>query len=132
VLHSEYNPSQEEPVHLLQIWILPERTGLRPSYEERSFSEEERRGKLRLIASRDGRDGSVTVHQDVAVSAALLEGDEPVRFEVKPGRHAWLHTATGKIRVGGEELSQGDAAAISEPGTYQIEGEGEILLFDLA
>ena len=143
VLHSEFNPSQDDGVHLLQIWILPDQRGMKPSYEQKNFGSEsrvesresrasdERRGKLRLIASRDGREGSVIVHQDVDVFASILDGQE-IGFELKPDRHVWLHVATGEIDVNGEKLREGDAVAISDAGSHTIRGKGEILLFDLA
>ena len=130
VLHSEFNPSKDEGVHLLQIWILPDQRGMKPSYEQKNFTEEERSGAMRLIASPDGRDGSVTVHQDVNVYASIV--DEPVSFDLKPGRHAWVHVATGEIDIDGEKLREGDAAAISEAGEHAIRGKGEVLVFDLA
>lgn len=134
VAHSEFNGSKDRLVHLLQIWILPERTGLTPSYEQKAFPEAERQGRLRLVASRDGRDGSVTVHQDVALYAGLLGEGQRVEQDLAPGRHAWLHLARGSVEVDGELLEAGDAAAISDPGTIRLaaRGSAEVLLFDLA
>jgi quercetin 2,3-dioxygenase len=134
VTHSEFNASRSELVHFLQIWILPERPGLRPSYEEKSFPLSERRGKLRLIASPDGRDGSVTVHQDVSLLAGVLELGERVRYENPAGRHPWIHVATGAFEIGGTRLDAGDAAAVTEAGPLDIVGReaGEVLIFDLA
>jgi quercetin 2,3-dioxygenase len=135
VSHSEFNNSNEELVHFLQIWIQPERPGLPASYEQKHFPAEERRGQLRLIASQDARDGSVAIHQDVDVRAALLGPGETVEHHVAAGRGAWLHVARGAVRVAGETLAAGDAAAFDEPGAIEIaaaEDEAELLLFDLA
>ena len=132
VLHSEYNASKSEPVHFLQIWIIPDRRNLKPSYEQKHFAPETRRGTLRLVASPDGQDGSLTIHQDVRLYATLLETGDRVRHEVAPGRHAWIHVARGDIEVGGTKLSTGDAAAIDEAGPVEITGTGEVLVFDLA
>ena len=133
VMHSETNASIEEALHLLQIWILPERRGITPGYEQKEFSEEERRGKLRLVASRDGSDGAVTIHQDVKLYASLLNGG-PVKHEFAPGRYGWLQVAKGAIELNGKLLQQGDGAAISEEPRLEIKGkeDAEILLFDLA
>jgi redox-sensitive bicupin YhaK (pirin superfamily) len=134
VLHSERNPSEDEPVHFLQIWILPERDGIAPGYEQRAVPEAERRGRLRLIASRDGRDGSVSLHQDVHLHSALLAPGESVRHAVDRGRHLWLHVARGEVRAGGHNLVEGDGLSGSDEGALSVEGvkESEILLFDLA
>jgi redox-sensitive bicupin YhaK (pirin superfamily) len=133
VTHSEFNPSSENPVHFLQIWILPERRGLPPGYEQRTFPASERQGRLHLVASHGGRDGSVTVHQDVDLYAALLGAGQSARHQLPAGRHAWLHVASGRVDVAGTSLGAGDAAAISEPGPLPIEGReaSEVLLFDL-
>src|SRR5262249_41756137 len=101
VTHSEFNASREEPVHFLQIWILPEQNGLPPSYQQHSFPESEREGKLRLIASQDGRDGSVTVHQDVNLYASTVMKDARVRYELPKGRHAWIQVARGNVQING-------------------------------
>src|SRR5262249_14915241 len=114
VTHSEYNPSRVERVHLLQIWILPERHGLTPEYEQQAFGAEEMRGRLRLIASHDGRAGSVTVHQDVALYASLLEADERITHQLEAGRHAWIQVARGDVELDGQPLAAGDGAAISD------------------
>ena len=134
VRHSEFNASDKEPVHFLQIWILPETEGLQPGYEQRAFSDAEKRGRLRLVASRDGRDGSVTVHQDVDLYATLLGADEKVAFDLKPGRHAWVQVARGQVKLDGELLKEGDGAAIEEVARIELEGatDAEVLLFDLA
>jgi quercetin 2,3-dioxygenase len=134
VNHSERNGSRTEPVHFLQIWIIPERAGLAPGYEQRTYSAAERRGALRLVASRDGAEGSVTVHQDVRVLAGLFDGGEHATYALGTGRHAWVQIARGRVVVNGQPLSAGDGAAISgepEIGVEGLEG-GEVLVFDLA
>jgi redox-sensitive bicupin YhaK (pirin superfamily) len=134
VSHSELNPSASEPVHFLQIWILPEREGLAPSYEQKHFPAQERTGRLRLVASRDGRDGSVRVHQDADLYAALLGAGESVTHALRPGRHAWLQVARGRCTLNGVALEAGDGAAVSEERSLRLAGAGdaELLLFDLA
>ena len=133
VRHSEANPSTEEPVHLLQIWILPNETGIEPSYEEKKFDDEEKRGRLRLVVSPDGRDGSVRIHQDASVYTTVLDSEQGVAYELKPNRHAWLQVARGLVEVNGQQLKQGDGAAISEERELTIVGRepSEALLFDL-
>ena len=134
VRHSEFNPSPSEPLHFLQIWLLPERPGLPPSYEQKSFSEEERRGRPRLIASPGGRDGSVTIHQDADVYAALLGAKERVTQTLRPGRHAWVQIARGSVGLNGQTLTAGDGARISGEEEIDVTGRepAELLLFDLA
>jgi quercetin 2,3-dioxygenase len=134
IAHSEFNHSQTEPVHLLQIWILPDEQGLKPRYEQRTFPLEEKKNKLRLIAAKDGRDGAVTIHQDVDIYAAVLEPQNTVTFEVRPNRYAWLQIAKGRITLNGEPLSAGDGVQIngSESLTIGTDATAEILLFDLA
>jgi len=134
VAHSEFNASQSEPVHLLQIWILPNQRNLTPGYEQKAFGEDERRGQLRLIASPDGRAGSVTINQDANVFASLLQPGDSVEYKMSPERHAWIQLARGAVLVNGEALSQGDGAALSEESSIRIDAEGpaEVLLFDLA
>ena len=133
VSHSEFNPSQTEPTHFLQIWIQPEQVGLKPSYEQRMFPEEERRGKLRLVASRNGSQGSVTIHQDAKLYAALLAPGDDVNHRLELNRHAWVQVIKGAISVNGAPLQAGDGAAISEENALSIQAseEAEILLFDL-
>jgi redox-sensitive bicupin YhaK (pirin superfamily) len=133
VRHSEQNASTEERVHLLQIWILPHTIELEPSYEQKAFSEDERRGQLRLIASEDGRDGSVTVHQDVSLFASILDREQEVAREMDPMRHAWIQIARGAVTVNGETAQQGDGLMITGESRLSIKAEepGEILLFDL-
>lgn len=130
VTHSEMNPSPEEGVHFLQIWILPERRGITPGYEQKKFEEEERRGRLRLVASRDGRDGSVTIHQDAALYNAILDGT-PVAHEFAEGRYGWLQVVRGEVTLNGQALKTSDGAAISDERSIAIDGKGEVLLFDM-
>jgi len=134
VSHSEFNPSGTEVTHFLQIWILPEHDGLRPEYEQRSFPESERRGRLRLIASRDGRDGSLTIHQKVNVYDALLASGNAVPHQLDADRNAWIQVVKGTVSINGTPLGAGDGAAISEETSVNITAteEAEILLFDLA
>jgi redox-sensitive bicupin YhaK (pirin superfamily) len=134
VTHSEFNPSREEPVHFLQIWLLPRERGLPPGYEQKGFPEEERRGRLRLIAAGDGRDGAVTIHQDADLWTALLEPGESVRHALAPGRYAWLHVARGAVSLNGSTLGSGDGAAVSDEAALEIAGaaDAEVMLFDLA
>ena len=133
VSHSEFNPSDSEPVHLLQIWILPQSQNLPPSYEEKHFSDEERRGRLRLIASTDGRDGSVKLHQDARLFAAILDAGQTVIHALGESRYGWLQVARGTIRLNEVELKQGDGAAISKESELKIAAhdQAEVLLFDL-
>ncbi len=134
VTHSEHNHSQTEIVHFLQIWILPERKSLEPSYEQRSFAEHEKRGTLRLIASRDGGDGSVTIHQDVSIYLTVLDPGQQVVHRLSADRHAWVHVARGRVGLNGHGLATGDGAAVSDEESLTIVGEeaAEVLLFDLA
>ena len=134
VTHSEFNASKTEPVHLLQIWMFPERKGIKPSYEQKMFSEADKRGRLRLVASPDGRDGSVTIHQDNELYATVLRKGDQVRHELKPERHAWVQVARGSVKLNGQELAEGDGAAISEEKAIELTGvkDAEVLLFDLA
>ena len=134
VRHSEANASKTEPAHLLQIWILPNRRGHEPGYEQKAFPEAEKRGKLRLIASPDGKDGSVSIHQDAKLYASLLKPGEEVKHELGQGRHAWLQVAKGGVELNGQSLRQGDGAAISDEKGLAVKGteDAEILLFDLA
>jgi redox-sensitive bicupin YhaK (pirin superfamily) len=133
VRHSEYNASKTEGVHFMQIWIEPDRRGITPSYEQKTFSEADKRGKLRLVASPDGRDGSVTVHADARLYATALGRGETVTHAIPAGRHAWLQVARGRVLVNGQALEAGDGAS-SDEGTLTIEGAdgAEVLVFDLA
>ncbi|MGE0788799.1 MAG: pirin family protein [Sandaracinaceae bacterium] len=134
VLHSEYNASRIEDVHFLQIWLLPDRRGLAPSYEQKTFTDDDKRGRLRLVASSDGADGSVTVHTDARVYAGVLGEGDAVIHTIPEGRHAWIHVARGRVRVNGEELGDGDGASFSDVQEIRLDGVdgGEVLLFDLA
>jgi redox-sensitive bicupin YhaK (pirin superfamily) len=133
VTHSEFNPSPGEPVHFLQIWILPERAGLPPSYEQRAFPAAEKQGKLRLVASRNGREGSVTIHQAVDLYVSVLTPGEAVTHRLPPGRYAWVQVARGAITLNDTALSAGDGAAVSEEPqlTVTAKDQAEVLLFDL-
>jgi quercetin 2,3-dioxygenase len=134
VSHSEFNPSEAEPVHLLQIWIMPQRRGQQPGYEEKHFEEEERHNRLRLIADPEGRDGSVTIHQDTQLFAATLDPTTTVSHQLAAERFAWLQVARGTIRLNETELKQGDGAAIRDERelTIMAHDQAEFLLFDLA
>ena len=134
VTHSEFNPSAGEQVHLLQIWILPERSGLPPGYEQRTFSADERRDRLKLVASRSARDGSLTVHQDADLFAAFLSPGQELVHALGPTRHAWVQVARGALAVNGTEVAAGDGVALSEEPRVVLRAEQptEILLFDLA
>lgn len=135
VEHSEFNPSASEPAHFLQIWIIPEARGLEPSYEQTSFSDAEKRGRLRLVASRGGRDGSLAIHRDVDLYAALLADGEVVRHKLETGRNSWVQVARGAVAIAGRLLTAGDGAAIDHVEAVEIAGvgeEAEVLLFDLA
>ena len=133
VSHSEFNPSEGEPVHLLQIWILPNARQLTPGYEEKNFPETERAGKLRLIASNDASDGSVNIHQDARVYASILEAGQSVEHALADNRYAWLQIARGTVKLNELEMKQGDGAAISrETLNIVAHDRAELLLFDLA
>lgn len=134
ILHSEFNHSQTQPVHFLQIWLLPEKKGLSPSYEQRNFSPAKTPGKLHLVAARDGRENAVTVHQDVDLYAAVLKEGDRISHTLQPQRHAWVQVARGTITLNSLPLNTSDGAAISEETDVVIEAtkDAEILLFDLA
>lgn len=135
ILHSEYNASKTDPVHLLQIWLLPEEKGIAPSYEQKTFSEEEKRGQLRLVGSRDGRDGSITIHQDVDLYASRLEVDDQVTHALMDGRAVWLQVARGALELNGQGLTAGDGVAIAQEPLLTLRGtapDTEVLLFDMA
>ena len=133
VQHSEFNPSPSAPVHFLQIWIEPETRGMAPSYEEKFFAPEDKRGRLRLVASHDGRAGSVTVHRDADLYASLLSADEQVSHRIADGRIAYLHLVSGAARINGIALKTGDAAKIEDERELVIvaDEDSELLLFDL-
>lgn len=134
VRHSEQNASEREQVHLLQIWILPHTVGLEPGYEQKAFSEDERRGRLTLIASEDGSDGSVVVHQDVKLFASIIPAGEQVEHAMDQQRYAWIQVARGAVSVNGEKADQGDGVMVAGESNLQIKAEenAEVLLFDLA
>jgi hypothetical protein len=134
VTHSEFNASESKPVHLYQIWMFPEKQGLKPTYGQKNFSEAEKRGKLRLLVSPDGRDGSVKIRQDNDLYATVLGAGESVKHELKPERHAYVQVARGSVTLNGRKLEEGDGAAISSEKTVELTGadKAEVLLFDLA
>jgi redox-sensitive bicupin YhaK (pirin superfamily) len=134
VTHSEFNPSKTEPVHLYQIWMLPEKKGLKPAYDQKTFSEADKRGKLRLVASPDGRDGSLKIRQDNELYATVLGAGDSVKHALKPERHAYVQVARGSVKLNGQQLTEGDGAAISAEKSVELTGvkDSEVLLFDLA
>lgn len=134
VQHSEMNASRKDPVHFLQIWIIPDRRGHQPGYEQKAFTREERQGRLRVVASPDGRDGSLTIHQDVTLSAALLAPGESVTHTLAADRYAWIQIARGTVDVAGERLSAGDGLAAAGGGDLVLtaSADAEVLVFDLA
>lgn len=134
ILHSEFNPSPMDPVHLLQIWILPEQKGLEPSYEQKAFAPEDKQGKWKVIAERMPAEGAVKIHQDVKLSVASLEAGEQITYLLAKGRHAWLQIARGSVTLNGTALKQGDGAAVSQESELTIAAgqAAEVLLFDLA
>src|SRR5579863_8475788 len=133
VRHSEFNGSDRESVHFLQIWLLPSKQGLEPGYEQKTFGDAEKRGRLRLVASPDGSEGSVTVHTDARLYASVLAAGEKVEHQVAPGRSAWIQVVRGTVKVAGEKLLAGDGASTSDRGPLPIEGidGSEVLVFDL-
>jgi redox-sensitive bicupin YhaK (pirin superfamily) len=134
VTHSEYNASKSEPVHFLQIWLNPGERGIAPSYEQKTFPPDDRRGRLRLVASPDGREGSVTLHTDALIHGGTFTEGESAGLALGPARHAWVQVTRGRVRVNGLDLASGDGAALSEEPAVRIEGidAGEVLVFDLA
>ncbi len=133
VRHSEFNASRTEPVHFLQIWIVPAKEGDRPSYEQKNFPESERQGRLRVVAAPDGRDDSLSIHADAVVYAGIFGAGQRVELPLAKGRSAWVHVARGKVRVNGNDLQAGDAVGLSAESAVKIEGidAGEVLVFDL-
>src|SRR6267154_729826 len=133
VAHSEFNASKSEPLHLYQIWMLPEKQGLKPAYDQKNFSEAEKRGKLRLMASPDGRDGSVKIRQDNQLYATVLGAGQTVKHELKKDRHAYVQVARGSVKLNGTPLETGDGAAVSAEKAVELTGvkDAEVLLFDL-
>lgn len=134
VTHSEFNASTTELVHFLQIWLLPQQAGLVPSYEQKTFPRSDKLGRLRLVASPDGQDGSVTIHTDARLYAGLFAQGQEARLELAPGRHAWVQVVRGTITVHGQELRAGDGAALSDEQSVTLAGvsDSEVLVFDLA
>jgi redox-sensitive bicupin YhaK (pirin superfamily) len=134
VMHSEFNHSKEESVHFLQIWIYPEEKGLAPGYEEKSFPNGDKKGRLRLIASPDARDGSLKIHQDVKVFASILAADDKIEHRLEPGRNVWIQIARGRLKLNDSVLKKGDGAAVTDETSLVFQGieDVEFLLFDLA
>jgi redox-sensitive bicupin YhaK (pirin superfamily) len=134
VRHSEFNDSAAEAVHLYQIWLLPERNGLHPEYEQRRFSEADKQGRFCLVASPESEDGSLTIHQDARIYLANLEAGTVLSHSMQPGRHAWLQILRGKVTLDGHTLSAGDGVAVSEERGLEVAGreDSELMLFDLA
>lgn len=136
VTHSEFNHSKADTVHFLQIWLLPSKEGIAPSYEQKTFSDAEKRGVLRQVASPDGAEGSVVIHTDARLYAGLFASGERAELPLAKGRHSWVHVARGTVRAGGQLLSEGDGLAISDERSVIVEGVdgdgGEVLVFDLA
>ncbi len=133
VLHSEFNASRAEPVHFLQIWMVPDVTGLAPEYEQKHFAPAEKRGRLRLIAAKNGRDGAVRIHQDASVYAGQFDGAESATLALAPGRKVYIHVARGSITINGTALSAGDALKLSDVDAVELERgqDAEVLVFDL-
>jgi redox-sensitive bicupin YhaK (pirin superfamily) len=133
VLHSEFNASKTEPVHFLQIWIVPTQRGMQASYEQKPFSREEKQGRLRLVVSPEGRDGSLKIHTDARIHAGCFAPGESAELELAAGRHSWVQVARGKVAVNGTELAAGDGAAISDEKSVKVDGveDSEVLVFDL-
>jgi quercetin 2,3-dioxygenase len=135
IQHSEFNSSQSEPVHFLQIWILPGKTGIAPSYEQKNFTPAEKLGQLKLLGSPDGRDGSIAIHQDINLYGAVLQVDEALNYDFAPGRVAWLQVAKGSVKLNDRSLMAGDGAAIVQETAIALQGlapNTEVLLFDMA
>ncbi len=135
VRHSEFNPSETEPVHFLQIWIIPESNDLQPEYEQRSFSDAEKQGQWRLVGSRNGANGSITIHQDVELYASILDAGQSVNYDIPSGRKVWLHVATGTVNINGQLVEAGGGIGLSHPAeTLVVEGlenHSQVLLFNL-
>jgi redox-sensitive bicupin YhaK (pirin superfamily) len=134
ILHSEFNPSTSEAVHLYQIWLLPAAKGIEPGYEQKALPSKGRQGRWQLVASPDGRDGSLSINQDAELSQAVLGEDQSLAYPLRPGRHAWLQILRGAATVGGQSLGAGDGVAISEEKEVALRATlpSEVLLFDLA
>ena len=135
VLHSEMNHSDEQPVHFLQIWIMPDTQGLKPGYEQKHFDPAERQDQWRLVGSRDGREGSVTIHQDVSLYTSTLSAGANLTYRLGESRRAWLQVARGTVQLNGQEMTEGDGAAITQVDPLNLTAvadDSEVLLFDLA
>jgi redox-sensitive bicupin YhaK (pirin superfamily) len=134
VIHSEFNASKDDEVHFLQIWLIPSRPGIEPGYEQKTFTDADKRGTLRLVASPTGDNGSITIHTDARVYAGVFGAGERAQLELAPGRGAWVHVARGNVRVNDQLVSEGDGVAIERESTLRVEGVdgGEVLVFDLA
>jgi hypothetical protein len=134
ITHSEFNPSQSEPVHLYQIWMLPECKGIEPSYEQKRFPDEEMRNRLRLVAARESVDGSLLIHQDARIFLSKIDAGQQVGYEPATGRHAWLQVLRGSVSLNSDDLQTSDGAAVTEENllTIQATSDAEIMLFDLA
>jgi redox-sensitive bicupin YhaK (pirin superfamily) len=134
VTHSEYNASKSEPVHFLQIWLMPRERGGAPGYEQKAFADDTRRGRLRLVAAPDGREASLTIHADAAIYAGSFDKGESAELPIGDSRYAWVQVTRGEVRVNGLDLKSGDGAALSSEAAVRIEGvaDGEVLVFDLA
>jgi redox-sensitive bicupin YhaK (pirin superfamily) len=134
ITHSEFNPSDSEPVHLYQIWLFPDQKGIEPSYEQKRFPDEERHNRLQLVASRDAAEGSLRIHQDARIFLASLDDGKQLTYEIASGRHAWLQVLRGSVSLNGQSLKTSDGAAVSEERALaiQADGETELMLFDLA
>ena len=134
IAHSEYNHSKTDPVHFLQIWVIPEKQGIEPGYEQKYFDPTEQQGQLRLVGSQDGRGGSVTIHQDVSLYSGHLASGDEVTYTLEGDRQAWIHVVKGALTLNGESLSEGDGAAIADVDQFTIQSQAEdaeLLLFDL-
>ena len=133
IRHSEFNHSKQEPVHFLQIWVLPDRQGIAPRYDQKTFPDAEKRGRLRLVGSPDGRDGSIVIHQDAEIYASLLGGGDKVAHTLAPGRKGWVQVIRGTVELNGETLRAGDGAAATDESALAVAAldDAEILLFDL-
>jgi len=134
IRHSEFNHSQQEPVHFLQIWLLPERNGLQPGYEQKTFAPEQTKGTWRAVVAPEGKDGALTIHQDASLAVASLSRGEQSTYSLKPGRYAWVQVASGGVTLNGNPLRAGDGAAVSDETklTVKATAPSELLLFDLA
>ena len=134
ITHSEFNPSEKEPVHLYQIWLFPERRGIEPSYEQKRFDDEQMHNRLRLVASRAAADGSLAIHQDASIFLSRIDAQRQVEHRLANGRHAWLQVLRGSVTLNGQDLLTSDGAAVSDEPALQVRAneDAEIMLFDLA